>query len=96
MEDAPESIMDFAQARDNFYTCAQHGLDAHIVWLDGQKYPAQSLLQNVLLPLAKRGLTELGIYDTDISKYLSIISSRVRSSCNGASWQGVPVHDWDL
>ncbi len=87
MEDAPESIMDFAQARDNFYTCAQHGLDAHIVWLDGQKYPAQSLLQNVLLPLAKRGLTELGIYDTDISKYLSIISSRVRSSCNGASWQ---------
>ncbi len=87
MEDAPESIMDFAQARDNFYTCAQHGLDAHIVWLDGQKYPAKSLLQNVLLPLAKRGLTEMGIYDKDISKYLSIISSRVRSSCNGASWQ---------
>ncbi|MCK4587653.1 MAG: glutamate--cysteine ligase [Gammaproteobacteria bacterium] len=87
MEDAPESIMDFAQARDNFYTCAQHGLDAHIVWLDGQKYPAKSLLQNVLLPLAKRGLTEMGIYDKDISKYLSIISGRVRSSCNGASWQ---------
>jgi gamma-glutamyl:cysteine ligase YbdK (ATP-grasp superfamily) len=87
MDSAPESIMDFAQARDNFYACAQYGLDAHIVWLDGQKYPAQSLLQNVLLPLAKKGLTDLGIYDKDIFKYLSIISSRVRSACNGASWQ---------
>ncbi len=87
MEKAPESIMDFPQARDNFYACAQYGLDAHIVWLDGQKHPAQSLLQNVLLPLAKEGLTDLGIYNKDISKYLSIINSRVRTGCNGASWQ---------
>jgi hypothetical protein len=87
MESAPEDIMDFAQARDNFYDCAQHGLDAHIVWLDGEKYPAKSLLQNVLLPLAKDGLTDLGIYNKDISKYLSIISSRVRTARNGASWQ---------
>jgi len=87
MEKAPEDTMDFPQARDNFYACAQHGLDAHIVWLDGQKYPAQSLLQNILLPLAKEGLTKLGIFDKDISKYLSIINSRVRTGCNGASWQ---------
>ena len=87
MEHAPENILDFAQARDNFYACAQSGLDAHIVWLDGQKHPAQSLLQNVLLPLAKEGLTDLGIYNNDISKYLSIISSRVRTACNGATWQ---------
>jgi hypothetical protein len=86
-ESAPEDVMDFAQARDNFYACAQHGLDAHIIWLDGEKYPAKSLLQNVLLPLAKDGLTDLGIYNKDISKYLSIISSRVRTACNGASWQ---------
>ena len=87
MESAPEDIMDFAQARDNFYACAQHGLDAHIVWLDGEKHPAKSLLQNVLLPLAKQGLADLGIYDKDISKYLSIISGRVRSNRNGTNWQ---------
>lgn len=87
MGSAPEDIMDFAQARDNFYACARHGLDAHIVWLDGEKYPALSLLKKILLPLAKEGLTDLGIYNKDISKYLSIISSRVRTNCNGASWQ---------
>jgi hypothetical protein len=87
MESAPEEIMDFAQARDNFYTCAQHGLEAHIIWLDGEKHPAKSLLHNVLLPLAKEGLTDLGIYNKDISKYLSIISGRARTGRNGASWQ---------
>jgi hypothetical protein len=87
MESAPEDIMDFAQARDNFYACAQQGLDAHIIWLDGEKHPAKSLLRNVLLPLAKEGLTDLGIYNKDISKYLSIISGRVRTGRNGANWQ---------
>jgi len=41
----------------------------------------------VLLPLAKQGLADLGIYDKDISKYLSIISGRVRSNRNGTNWQ---------
>ena len=87
LESSPEEIMDFAQARDNFYDCAQHGLDAHIVWLDGEKHQAKSLLQNVLLPLAKQGLADFGIYDKDISKYLSIISGRVRTNRNGTNWQ---------
>lgn len=84
---APESELPFAMARDNFYACAQHGLDAHIVWLDGQKHQAQSLLLKVLLPLAHAGLESLGIDHEDTAHYLGIIEARVSNACNGAAWQ---------
>lgn len=84
---APETALPFAQARDNFYACAQHGLDAHIVWLDGQKHQAQSLLRRVILPLAHQGLSTLGIASKDAAHYLGIIEARVQNACNGAAWQ---------
>ena len=84
---APEMELPFAIARDNFYACAQHGLDAHIVWLDGQKHQAQSLLLKVLIPLAYTGLESLGIEHKDAAYYLGIIEARVRNACNGAAWQ---------
>jgi len=84
---APETQLPFAIARDNFYACAQHGLDAHIVWLDGQKRQAQSLLLKVLLPLAHTGLESLGINHQDAAHYLGIIEARVSNACNGAAWQ---------
>lgn len=86
-ETPPEEIQDFATARDNFYHCAQHGLDAHIVWLDGQKHPAHSLILKTLLPMANEGLINLGVDNNDISRYLGIIESRVKNGCNGAAWQ---------
>lgn len=76
-----------AIARDNFYACAQHGLDAHIIWLDEQKRQAQSLLLKVLLPMARGGLESLGISDEDNAHYLGIIEARVSNACNGAAWQ---------
>lgn len=85
--DAPESKLPFATARDNFYACAQHGLGAHIVWLDGKKYPAQTLLLKTLLPMAREGLASLGINDKDIETYLAIIDGRVITGRNGATWQ---------
>ncbi len=84
---APETELPFAIARDNFYACAQHGLDAHIVWLDGQKHQAQSLILKVLLPMAREGLASLGMDDADSSRYLDIIEARVSNACNGAAWQ---------
>ncbi len=87
METPPESILDFATARDNFYRCAQHGLDAHIVWLDGQKHPAQSFILKTLLPMAQDGLVKLGVNNKEISRYLGIIENRVNTGLNGATWQ---------
>ena len=84
---APEADIPFTQARDNFYTCAQQGLDAHILWLDGQKQPAQSLILKTLLPMAHGGLISLGINDKDRIHFLGIIEARVQNACNGATWQ---------
>ena len=87
MAEAPENGLPFAQARDNFYACAQLGLDAHLVWLDGQKRPLPSLLTRTLLPLAAQGLEALGITAADSERYLGIIQQRVLNGCNGAAWQ---------
>lgn len=87
LEQAPEKNLTFPQARDNFYACAQHGLDAHCLWLDGQKHPVRSLLLKVILPLAHTGLETLGIDKNDIDHYLRIIEQRVISARNGAAWQ---------
>ncbi len=86
-EITPESEIPFAQARDNFYACAQNGLDAHITWLDGQKQPAQTLLLKTLLPMAHAGLISLGINDQDRIRFLGIIEARVQTGRNGTKWQ---------
>jgi len=87
MPKAPESRLPFSVARDNFYSCARHGMDAHIIWLDGQCYKTRSLLLNILLPIAETGLEALGISQKDNSFYLGIIKDRVSNGQNGATWQ---------
>jgi hypothetical protein len=84
---APETVLPFEQARDNFYTAAKHGLRASIVWFDGKQVPIRALLLKQLLPLAQRGLEALGLADADITRYLSVIESRLDNSQNGATWQ---------
>ena len=97
-ETPPEQRLEFSLARDNFYTAAHHGLGAHITWLDGVRGTLQSLLQEQLLPLARRGLEQLEIDTQDIDRYLGIIESRVRSGQTGAAWQRAYVaqHGDDL
>jgi hypothetical protein len=97
-ETAPEQRLEFSLARDNFYTAAHQGLGAHITWLDGVRGTLQSLLQEQLLPLARRGLEQLEIDTQDIDRYLGIIEARVRSGQTGAAWQRAYVtqHGDDL
>ncbi len=77
----------FTQAKDNFYQAARHGLQPHINWLDGEKYPIRTLLQDKLLPLARRGLQTMGIEDSEAGHYLDIIEARLESGQNGCQWQ---------
>ena len=83
----PESRLSFDQARKNFYTAAQHGLDAGIIWLDGRTVLAGELLLQELLPLSRQGLNAMGIAQDDIKLYLDIIEGRLRTGQNGAVWQ---------
>lgn len=87
LQQAPELSLYFPQARDNFYACAQHGMDAHLLWLDGQKHPARTLLLKHILPLAHQGLATLNIEQQEADHYLGIIEARVQNGRNGAAWQ---------
>ena len=84
---APQVQLAFETARDNFYHAAQFGLDASLVWTDNKKYGVRHIVLDKLLPLAYRGLADLGIHDSDANRYLGIIESRVKNNCNGAAWQ---------
>ncbi|MDX2457745.1 MAG: glutamate--cysteine ligase, partial [Gammaproteobacteria bacterium] len=94
----PEQQLPFAMARDNFYAAAQHGLDAHVTWLDGQRSNVQQLLLEQLLPMARQGLEQLEIDRDDINRYLGIIEARARSRQTGTVWQRAYVerHGDDL
>ena len=83
----PEIQLSFDQARDNFYSAAKTGLDANMLWLDGKKQNIRILLIDKLIPLAAKGLEELGIDSEQINRYLGIIDKRCYNSCNGAAWQ---------
>lgn len=81
------SPLSFSQAKDNFYQAARYGLDAHIVWFNGQKHRLASLLKNELLPRAALGLQSLHIDAADIKLYLDIIRQRLAVLQNGSVWQ---------
>ncbi|RLA21880.1 MAG: glutamate--cysteine ligase, partial [Gammaproteobacteria bacterium] len=79
--------LDFAQAKDNFYQAAHHGLDSHIIWFDGEKHGLQKLLQTDLLARARKGLQSLAIANADIDTYLGIIEQRIANKQTGSQWQ---------
>jgi gamma-glutamyl:cysteine ligase YbdK (ATP-grasp superfamily) len=67
----PEKQLDFELARTNFYAAAKSGLDAKVVWLDGKIVSIVDLLQDEILPLARRGLARLDVDNDDIDLYLA-------------------------
>jgi gamma-glutamyl:cysteine ligase YbdK (ATP-grasp superfamily) len=83
----PESSLPFEQAKSNFYAAAREGLEANLVWLEGQHVTAQELWLDHLLVLARQGLERLEIDAGDIDEYLGIMERRVRSGQTGSVWQ---------
>lgn len=81
-----EHELEFAQARDNFYAAAKQGLQARLHWA-GKHVPVQTLLLEVLLPMARNGLESLSIDRDDINDYLGIIEARIRTGQTGSAWQ---------
>lgn len=78
--------MMFDDARMNFVVAARLGLAAHFQWLDGESLPAQKLIIDRLLPIARRGLERARIAAEDIDKYLNVIAERVASARTGSAW----------
>ena len=78
--------MSFDDAKTNFFAAARHGLNAHLIWIDGKSHAANSLIQDHLLPLARQGLASASVAAADIDTYLGVIGARVQSGRTGAQW----------
>lgn len=82
-----QADLPFAQAKDNFYQAARHGLDSHVVWFGERKQRLAALIQNELLPSAHAGLMSLGIDGNDANVYLEIMRQRLANRQTGSDWQ---------
>jgi len=78
--------IDFDDAKSNFLAAARIGLDANLVWFDGNPRPAPDLLLGELLPLAREGLALGKIAPGDIDLYLGVVEERVRRRRTGSQW----------
>ncbi|MBW2529453.1 MAG: CBS domain-containing protein [Deltaproteobacteria bacterium] len=81
-----DEVLDFDDAKNNFFAAARHGLKAQFNWLEGRVFTARDLIVNELLPHARQGLQRQGIREEDIARYLDTIEERVESEQTGSVW----------
>ncbi|XXF79327.1 glutamate--cysteine ligase [Myxococcaceae bacterium GXIMD 01537] len=83
--------MPFEHARDNFFSAAQQGLDAVLLWPSESAPSPRPVsvpeLVLALLPLARRGLVDAGVEAAEADAALSVIERRVAARATGARWQ---------
>jgi CBS domain-containing protein len=78
-------VMQFDHAKANFLAAARYGLDARFEWVHGRTTPADQLILEHLLPLARAGL-KLRVDPTDVDLYLDVLEERVKKHRTGAQW----------
>lgn len=78
--------MDFDDAKGNFLAASRLGLRSGMAWLDGRSGPADRLLLDTLLPLAREGLGRYPIAGADAEHYLGVFEERVKAHVTGADW----------
>lgn len=88
----------FHLAEFNFYRAAQFGLNARIVWPDTEHSgckdrPILDVLKQSI-GHAEQGLKGIGIAETEIKRYLSVINSRIETGQTGATWQRSKVQHY--
>lgn len=81
----------FDLARRNFYAAAHQGLDATLLWPSREApsprpRPAPDLVR-LLLPVARAGLTGVGVAPDDADAHLEIVAERVASGMTGSAFQ---------
>src|SRR5439155_11489052 len=81
-----DAVMEFDDAKNNFFAAARHGLNAQFSWIGGKTLTARDLIVGELLPVAREGLAKHGIHSDDIARYLGVIEERVESQQTGSQW----------
>jgi len=85
LKDLP-AIFEFDDVKSNFLRAARQGLSAQFEWVGNRTIPAQELILNELIPMAKEGLANTGVADEDIERYIGIIEERVKTKKTGSQW----------
>ena len=80
-------VMEFETANENFVAAARLGLRAQFAWPGHKQIPADELILEELLPIAREGLAHRGIDADDAGRYLDVLEERVRTKHTGAQWQ---------
>jgi CBS domain-containing protein/gamma-glutamyl:cysteine ligase YbdK (ATP-grasp superfamily) len=80
-------VMEFDTAQENFIAASRLGLRAQFGWPGHQQVPADELILEELLPLAREGLATRGVDAGDSDRLLGVLEERVRSKRTGAQWQ---------
>jgi len=78
-------VVTFDEAKDNFFTAAQHGLVSQIRWR-GKNHAVAKVILKEFIPMAREGLRESKVDSGDIDRYLGIIEDRVKREKTGAQW----------
>jgi len=87
--------MSFDDAQANFFAAAEHGLGAQLNWVGDILAPADRLIVDELLPIAREGLAASKVDSGDIDLYLGTLEERVSSRHTGAQWQVVSLSSMD-
>ena len=90
-------LPEFNEIKNNFYLAAIYSFNHSQKWF-GNELDLSDLLNDILVPQAKKGLLDLEVSTDDIEKYLSIIEARTITQQTGANWQRnyVASHHCDM
>jgi len=88
VESVPDvrTVLPFDTARSNFLAAARLGLEAQFEWIGGFVLPAERLITDRLLPMAREGLQAARVDAGEIEHYLGIVEQRVAKRRTGAAW----------
>jgi CBS domain-containing protein len=78
--------IEFDEAKANFLAAARLGLATNLSWFDGESVPAQRLVADRLIPLARDGLLQAGVDRADVDRYVGCVEERVSTGRTGAWW----------
>ena len=81
-----DRVMQFDDAKENFFAASRHGLNGQLRWIGGRCYPASALILKELLPAAREGLKRMSIDAGDIDLYLGVLQERVEAERTGSRW----------
>ncbi len=83
-----EGLIPFYTTKFNFYNACKNGLDASIIWYNGQQINIKDLVINHLIEPTKNALLEMGMDKDEVDYYLiDVFLKRVKMNLNGSNWQ---------